>query len=182
MKSNQAVSRLKKRAIKTVANTEPENTTPPQGNPMSLKQVEAILLNVSLQELFNHGDQRDLDFVQQILAPNNIKVPEGQPLEAFWDIVNNSGFIKAKIGFGNQGRVALTKEGYQLMAKYGSYFEYLKEQEEAKNGKAPCPEKEDEVKAETAAKKDTPAKEKPVVKDVPSEKPKEEKPPMDGVE
>ena len=68
------------------------------------------------------------------------------------------------------------------MAKYGSYFEYLKEQEAAKKGNEPCPDKEDEAKVETAAKKEAPAKKTPEVKDVPSEKPKEEKPPMDGFE
>ena len=127
MKSRHAIKRLKSRVTK---NTSLQARHPSAGphqteHPLSVKEAEAILIDVSLRELYNNGDKRDLDFVHDILEPNKIMIPEGQPLESFWDIITNTGLMQAVIGFGKHGRLMLTQEGYQLMNQYGSYGNYL---------------------------------------------------------
>lgn len=127
MKSRQAIKRLKSRGTR---NTELLAKHPSAGphqteHPLSVKEAEAILIDVSLRELYNNGDKRDLDFVHDILEPNKIMIPAGQPLESFWDILTNTGLMQAVIGFGKHGRLTLTQEGYQLMNQYGSYGNFL---------------------------------------------------------
>ncbi len=127
MKSRHAIKRLKSRGTK---NTSLQAQHPSAGphqteHPLSVKEAEAILIDVSLRELYNNGDKRDLDFVHDILKPNKIMIPERQPMESFWDIITNTGLMQAVIGFGKHGRLTLTQEGYQLMNKYGSYGNFL---------------------------------------------------------
>lgn len=126
MKSRQAIRRLKTRGNKHTSLVEhyPAANAADQ-QPLSVKEAEAILIDVSLRELYNNGDKRELDFVDQILEPNKIAIPDGEPLESFWDILTNTGLMKAVIGFGKHGRLALTNEGYQLMNQYGSYGSFL---------------------------------------------------------
>lgn len=130
MKSRQTINRLKVRRNKQ--NTLSKNAQlKEQKQNLTAKQAESILIDVSLKELYNNGDKRELNFVEQILAPNKIQIPTGEPLESFWDILTNTGLMKSVIGFGKHGKIALTAEGYQLMNQYGSYCNYLN----AKNGK-----------------------------------------------
>lgn len=96
---------------------------------ISVKEAEAILIDVSLRELYNNGDKKELDFVDEILEPNKIAIPHGEPLESFWDILTNTGLMKAVIGFGKHGRLSLTNEGYQLMNQYGSYGNFLQQRQ-----------------------------------------------------
>ncbi len=126
MKSRQAIRRLKTRGTKHTNMLEryPAANAQPQ-QPMSVKEAEAILIDVSLRELYNNGDKRELNFVDEILEPNQIAIPKGEPLESFWDILTNTGLMKAVIGFGKHGSLALTSEGYQLMNQYGSYGNFL---------------------------------------------------------
>lgn len=127
MKSRETINRLRKRGIKQ-ASTGAKDAQNPAGNKavqFSPKDIEAILIDVSLRELYNNGDRRDLDFIKEILTPNNISVSEGKALESFWDIITNSGLMKAVIGFGKNGRLTLTNDGYNLMNQFGSYMNYL---------------------------------------------------------
>ncbi|RYD99792.1 MAG: hypothetical protein EOP54_02720 [Sphingobacteriales bacterium] len=127
MKSRQAIKRLKSRGTKNIGLLAQHPSGGPRQteNPLSVKEAEAILIDVSLRELYNNGDKRDLDFVHDILEPNKIMIPQGQPLESFWDIITNTGLMQAVIGFGKHGRLTLTQEGYQLMNRYGSYGNFL---------------------------------------------------------
>lgn len=141
MKSRETINRLKKRGIKAAATANAAVAT--QQVQFTPKDVEAILIDVSLRELYNNGDRRDLDFVKEILTPNKITVPEGKPLESFWDIITSTGLMKAVIGFGKQGRLTLTSDGYNLMNQYGSYINYLNKT------RAPgCPPETEEKKPE----------------------------------
>lgn len=127
MKSRQAIKRLKSRGTRNTHMLAQHPSAAPHQteHPLSVKEAEAILIDVSLRELYNNGDKRDLDFVHDILEPNKIMIPEGQPLESFWDILTNTGLMQAVIGFGKHGRLTLTQEGYQLMNQYGSYGNFL---------------------------------------------------------
>lgn len=129
MKSRETINRLKKRGIKQASMAQQGGNDPAaQGGQkvqFSPKDIEAILIDVSLRELYNNGDRRDLDFISEILTPNNISVSEGKALESFWDIITNTGLVKAVIGFGKNGKLTLTTDGYNLMNQYGSYINYL---------------------------------------------------------
>lgn len=126
MKSKQAIRRLKTRGTKHTSLVENYPATNAAGQqPLTVKEAEAILIDVSLRELYNNGDKKELAFVEEILEPNKIAIPQGEPLESFWDILTNTGLMKAVIGFGKNGRLSLTNEGYQLMNQYGSYGNFL---------------------------------------------------------
>ncbi|RQO30332.1 hypothetical protein DBR32_12230 [Taibaiella sp. KBW10] len=141
MKSKETINRLKKRGITAAANATKAPAVPqPQFSP---KDVEAILIDVCLRELYNNGDRRDLNFVKEILTPNKITVPAGKPLESFWDIITSTGLMKAVIGFGRQGWLTLTGEGYNLMNQYGSYINFLN-----KTMPPGCPPEKEEKKVE----------------------------------
>ncbi|WP_129020389.1 hypothetical protein [Edaphocola flava] len=135
MKSRETINRLRKRGIKQ-ASTGKDAQNPAGNKPVqfSPKDIEAILIDVSLRELYNNGDRRDLDFVNEILTPNNISVSEGKALESFWDIITNSGLMKAVIGFGKNGKLTLTNDGYNLMNQFGSYMNYLNKMKAAGKG------------------------------------------------
>ncbi|WP_222165805.1 hypothetical protein [Edaphocola aurantiacus] len=141
MKSRETINRLRKRGIKQ-ASTGKDAQKPAGNKPVqfSPKDIEAILIDVSLRELYNNGDRRDLDFVKEILTPNNISVSEGKALESFWDIITNSGLMKAVIGFGKNGKLTLTNDGYNLMNQFGSYMNYLNKMKAA--GKGPLSDEE----------------------------------------
>ncbi len=137
IKSRQAIRRLKTRGTRHTDLIPRPASQMQQQRPLTIKEAEAILIDVSMRELYNNGDKRELAFVEEILHPNNIDIPEGQPLESFWDILTNTGLMKSVIGFGKQGRLALTSEGYQLMNQYGSYANYL--QQKSQNNRAAAP-------------------------------------------
>ena len=136
MKSRETINRLRKRGIKQAGSGPKGAPKATGGKPVqfSPKDIEAILIDVSLRELYNNGDRRDLDFVKEILTPNNISVSEGKALESFWDIITNSGLMKAVIGFGKNGKLTLTNDGYNLMNQYGSYMNYLNKMKAAGRG------------------------------------------------
>jgi len=94
---------------------------------MTTKDVANALLNVSLTALYNDGDKVELHLVNEILTPNKIQFQDEKTLESFWDIITNSGLINSSIGFGNNGKVSISKPGFDLMTQFGSYANYLKE-------------------------------------------------------
>ena len=133
LKTKGAIKRLKsRRTAKSVLQQPP--LPEPERKKFSQKDAEKMLIDVSLQALYNNGDKRDLDFVSEILHPNEIKIPEGKALESFWDILTSTGLMKAVIGFGKHGRLSLTTDGYNLMNRFGSYANYLHERQQEREG------------------------------------------------
>lgn len=138
-KSQSLVSRFKRRALikcDEVAKTPTEKQVPAPAAALNAKQIESILIDMSLKALYNNGNRVDLKFVDEILKPNKVEITDDTSFETFWDIITNSGLIKAKIGFGNSGIVSITNDGYNLMNQFGSYLAYLKMTQEAKLGKS----------------------------------------------
>jgi hypothetical protein len=93
---------------------------------LTQKDVTNILLDIAMKSLYNEGDKVELKLVEDILRPNKIEFSSEQSLESYWDILTNSGFIKPSIGFGNSGKISLSKTGFDIMSNYGSYMEFLK--------------------------------------------------------
>jgi hypothetical protein len=126
MKTSQSIKRLKARKNRQAIISKANAINAEQAEQkLTAKQAESILIDVSLKELYNNGEKRELEFVEQILQPNSIQIPDGEALESFFDILTNTGLMKTVIGFGKHGKIALTQEGFQLMNKYGSYCNFL---------------------------------------------------------
>src|SRR5690606_13177217 len=73
---------------------------------------------------FDNTVKNTLHLENEIYAPSNIKLP-AEDAERIWEIMISSGLVTSVIGFGNSGRIELTRAGYQLMAQYGGYSQYL---------------------------------------------------------
>lgn len=93
------------------------------------KDVSNILLDISMKALYNDGDKVELRLVEDILDPNKIQFNDEKSLESYWDIITNSGFVKPSIGFGNNGKISLSKVGFDVMSQFGSYMAFLQSQQ-----------------------------------------------------
>ena len=91
--------------------------------PVDRMTADKNLFDIVLKQLYNNADDA-LHLENQIYAPNNIKL-NNKESERVWEIMVSSGWITPIIGFGNAGKVELTKTGYQLMSQFGGYSEYL---------------------------------------------------------
>lgn len=87
-------------------------------------EMDKIVFDVVLKTLYNNADKDILNLETEIYAPANIKLPHKES-ERLWEVMTSSGFVSPVVGFGNSGKVELTRNGYQLMAQYGGYSEYL---------------------------------------------------------
>lgn len=108
--------------------TVPAPSTKTNQPAMTSKDVANALLNVSLKALYNDGDKVELRLVEDILTPNQIQFEDDKSHESFWDILTHSGLINPSIGFGNNGKVSISKAGFDIMTHYGSYANYLNAQ------------------------------------------------------
>lgn len=88
------------------------------------KQIDQQVFDVVLKKLFDNTIKNTLHLENEIYAPSNIKLP-AEDAERIWEIMISTGWVAPVIGFGNSGKVELTRAGYQLMAQYGGYTQYL---------------------------------------------------------
>jgi hypothetical protein len=87
-------------------------------------ELDKKIFDLVLKKLYENSDRNTLHLENEIYAPSNVKLPANEA-ERIWEVMISSGWITPVIGFGNSGRVELTKSGYQLMAQFGGYSEYL---------------------------------------------------------
>src|SRR5690606_41018097 len=106
IKSRQVIRRLRTRGTRHTDLIPRPASQMQQQRPLTIKEAEAILIDVSMRELYNNGDKRELAVVEEILHPNNIDMPEGEALESFWDILTNTGLVKYGNGFGKRSTVS----------------------------------------------------------------------------
>jgi hypothetical protein len=92
-------------------------------DPVDKVAADKNIFDMVLKQLYNNADDA-LHLENQIYAPNNVKL-NNKESERIWEIMISSGWITPVIGFGNAGKVELTKTGYQLMSQFGGYSEYL---------------------------------------------------------
>lgn len=98
---------------------------------MKVRPVEVVdrttndknVFDIVLKSLYNNADNA-LHLENQIYTPNNVKM-NNKEAERLWEVMLSSGWVTPVIGFGNSGKVELTKTGYQLMSQFGGYSEYL---------------------------------------------------------
>jgi hypothetical protein len=87
-------------------------------------QMDQHIIDTVLKTLYNNSDKDTLSLENEIYKPYKIRLPLREA-ERLWNIMTSTGLISPVIGFGNAGRVELTRSGYQLMSQFGSYKDYL---------------------------------------------------------
>ncbi len=98
-------------------------------SPVILDRSEADkkIIDAVLKTLYHNADKDTLNLENDIYRPLRIKMPLREA-ERLWNVMTSTGLISPVIGFGNAGRIELTRSGYQLMSQYGSYADYLASQ------------------------------------------------------
>ncbi len=86
--------------------------------------VDADVIDVVLNTLYRNADKDILNLENDIYKPANIQLPHKEA-ERLWEVMISTGWITPTIGFGNSGKVGLSRAGYQLLAQFGSYKAYL---------------------------------------------------------
>lgn len=87
-------------------------------------EMDRNIFDVVLKYLYINADKNVLDLDNDILSHMTVKLPDREK-ERVWDVLTSSGWVSPKIGFGNAGKITLTKAGFQLMSQFGSYTDYL---------------------------------------------------------
>lgn len=95
------------------------------------RETDKLVIDTVLKTLYENADRDVLKIEEQIYKPNNI-VLNSKDAERIWEILIASGWISPVVGFGNAGKISLTREGYQLMAQHGGYIKYLEALNSAK--------------------------------------------------
>jgi len=90
--------------------------------------LDRNIFDLVLKALYNTADKNALLFEEEILNENHLTLP-GKEKKRLWNVLINSGWVSPVIGFGNAGKLTLTKPGYQLMEQYGGYLAYLEAME-----------------------------------------------------
>lgn len=87
-------------------------------------EMDKRAFDLVLKTLYNSTHRDGLHVENEIFIPARVKVA---PHEAgrLWEVMVSSGWVSPVIGFGNAGKLELTKAGYQLMSQFGGYTEYL---------------------------------------------------------
>ena len=82
------------------------------------------IMDLVFKALFHDADKNALNFETEILRPHKVKVP-GPEASRVWTVLVNPGWVSPVIGFGNAGKLALTKVGLAMMQQFGGYIDYL---------------------------------------------------------
>lgn len=91
---------------------------------------DEVIVDLVLQRLFNHGNKQTASLIEDIFTPLNILFTEAG-FNRIWDVLISTNLVAPVIGFGKQGRLSITKEGFQLMNQFGSYTNFIQLREAA---------------------------------------------------
>ena len=92
--------------------------------PMDRNEVDIAIMDVVLKALYYNSHIDTLHVENEIYKNANINIPYVEA-ERLWEVMLNSGLVNPVAGFGNAGKLKLSRTGYQLMAQYGGYKEYM---------------------------------------------------------
>lgn len=104
-----------------------KNLTPRQTHPevfIDRGNMDIGIFDLVMKMLYENSDKNTMHLENEIFQPFNINLPKKET-ERIWDVLISSGFISPIMGFGNAGKVALTKTGYQIMSQYGTYSKFM---------------------------------------------------------
>lgn len=115
--------------------------------------ADIAIIDLVLKSLYYNSHIDTLNVETDIYKKANIEVPYVEA-ERLWEVMLNSGLVNPVAGFGNAGKLKLSRTGYQLMAQFGGYAEYM---DSLKNPQQPqiiieeAPEDESDCKEVTDA-------------------------------
>ena len=91
---------------------------------LNRSEMDRNIFDVVLKYLYINADKNSLDLDNEILSHMTIRLP-GREKERIWNVLTSSVWVSPITGFGNAGKIELTKAGFQLMSQFGSYTDYL---------------------------------------------------------
>lgn len=105
------VNKVKKKAIKPITIVD-------------RNEVDIAIIDVVLKSLYHNSHIDTLHIENDIYKNAKINIPYIES-ERLWEVMLNSGLVNPVAGFGNAGKLKLSRTGYQLMAQFGGYAEYM---------------------------------------------------------
>lgn len=87
-------------------------------------EFDKNVFDLVLKTLYNNSHKDGLHIETEIFHPQNLRITNNET-QRLWEVMVSTGWVTPLIGFGNAGKLELTKAGYQLMSQYGGYSEYL---------------------------------------------------------
>lgn len=133
----------KKRPKRSVKKQEVQATTI-----VDRSEIDKHVIDLVLRTLYNNADIDVLHLEDDIYKPAKVQIPHKEA-ERLWEVMTSTGLIKPVVGYGNSGKIELTRSGYQLMAQFGGYIAYVESLkrpeemqtlEEEEHGKGDCEE------------------------------------------
>lgn len=91
---------------------------------MDRNEVDVAIIDTVLKTLYHNSHIETLHIDEDIYKRAGINIPYVES-ERLWEVMLNSGLVNPVAGFGNAGKLKLSRNGYELMAKYGGYKEYM---------------------------------------------------------
>ncbi|MCB0697148.1 MAG: hypothetical protein KDC07_07270 [Chitinophagaceae bacterium] len=92
--------------------------------PIDRNDIDIAIIDIVLKALYYNSHIDTLNVETDIYKNANIKIPYVES-ERLWEVMINSGLVNPVAGFGNAGKLKLSRTGYQLMAQFGGYKEYM---------------------------------------------------------
>jgi len=87
-------------------------------------ELDKNIFDAVLNYLYLNADKNSVDLNKDIFSHMSIALPDNEK-ERIWGVLTSSGWVSPIVGFGNAGKIELTKAGFQLMSQFGSYSDYL---------------------------------------------------------
>lgn len=103
-------------------------------------EVDIAIIDIVLKALYHNSHIDTLHIEDDIYKNANINIPFIES-ERLWEVMLHSGLVNPVAGFGNAGKLKLSRNGYELMAKYGGYMEYMQAVRTANQTQQPSAEK-----------------------------------------
>lgn len=88
-------------------------------------EIDVKIIDLVLKTLYHNSHIDTLHIERDIYHKAKLKIPYIEA-ERLWEVMLNTGLVNPVAGFGNAGKLKLSRTGYQLMAQYGGYTEYIK--------------------------------------------------------
>lgn len=92
------------------------------------KDIE--LINATMNAVYNNGDKQVIDLKADVLTKCGCNYNDTMT-NRLWDILDSTNLVSPVVGFGNMNKLSITADGYNLMSKYGSYKNFLDQQNAA---------------------------------------------------
>jgi len=114
---------MKQTKGKIVKSVRQEKKTPTV-NALDHSEIDKSLCDLVLHSLYDNAHKSAMSLENEIFEPNHVKLPI-QESQRIWNVLLGSGWVVPCVGFGNAGKIGLSKAGYQLMVQFGGYKQFL---------------------------------------------------------